>query len=515
MTEEQLLAVHKGSLDELEQSAIDIGEEFIVSKELYILELDKIELLNVLQFEENNNYKHYNLELGCIKYYTLQEINIFDNNNNKSNNNKYKLQSGDIIRRMNRIIYFDINLKISYWKVEILKTMNDSNIENMKGFIATQNSCLYQRIPSKCLRILYIIWNYLTSYSMLISIFTDILLMIEIYSTSDYRFLFLSILFTLIPLSFISFIICIISSSSAKLPKLPILNIPIYLTKSTNSDASSAISLFLSLFMTFPLYIINISYMLEKINNYIDISIYNILQLSASLITLCIAPYFNLIQFISDSYINNGLLLTFSDKIKIYSSICGICIPMTIIEVIHFFPLLFSYYIDKTISLRQLYILLLIFNIPKLIFVFHIIKQIFPENSINHCYDRFGKLLILCCFMILPLILYSIIWLFRDVETLKPQCHKNKTIKIDEFWGKGWCSTNTIYFWNIVLYINMSYILTAIFISWNQHFHFVTQISYPVTISIILVVILSIFITLTLPIFYQKVKMYINHLRDI
>ena len=77
--------------------------------------------------------------------------------------------------------------------------------------------------------------------------------------------------------------------------------------------------------------------MLEKSNNnYMQISIYNILQLSFSLFTMCVSPYFNLIQFISDSYIANGLLLTFNDKIKIYSSICGISIPMTMIEVIHF-----------------------------------------------------------------------------------------------------------------------------------------------------------------------------------
>ena len=113
-----------------------------------------------------------------------------------------------------------------------MKTVNESNIENMKGYISTIN--ISPRESSKCLRILYGIWSYLTSYSMLISLFFDILLMIEIYSTNDYRFLFFSIIFTLFPLCIVSFICIIFRSNSNQssltyfINKLPIINIPIY-----------------------------------------------------------------------------------------------------------------------------------------------------------------------------------------------------------------------------------------------------------------------------------------------
>ena len=70
--QDQLLPIHqKESLDELEQSAIDIGEEFIIGKELNLLEVDNVDLLQVVEFEENINYKHYNSNLGCIKGWLL------------------------------------------------------------------------------------------------------------------------------------------------------------------------------------------------------------------------------------------------------------------------------------------------------------------------------------------------------------------------------------------------------------------------------------------------------------
>lgn len=497
MSEELL---HKESLDELEESAIFIGEEFIVTSDrLYLLRLDQVELLNIVNFEDNKKYRYYNQDLDAVKHYQLQEISI---STSDFDDEIYQLQSGDIIRKMNKIIYFEINSNESVFFIEIVETKNKSNIENMKGFIYTKN--ISPRESSKCLRILYIIWDYLTSYSMLISLFFDILLMIEIYSNNDYRFLIFSIIFTLFPLCLVSFIIMIISNI-----KIPIINIAIYLslsTKNGNNNAAASISLFLSLFMTFPLYVINLSYLLSNIVNYNQISIYNILQLSFSLFTMCLAPYFNLLEFVSDLYLNNGLILSFSDKLSIYSSICGISFPLMALEVIHFFPLLFSYYIDQSISLKQMWILLLIFNVPKLIFVLHQIHNLFPENGINHFWDRFGKLLILFSFLVLPLILYSIIWLFRD---------KNKKLKINinQFFDKGYCSQSTIYFWNIIIYIWITYGLTSFYIAWNQHFAFMSSttngISIPVTVSIISIVILSLFITFTLPYFYYRVKLYI------
>ena len=139
------------------------------------------------------------------------------------------------------------------------------------------------------------------------SIISEILLLINIYSNHHARIFFeLSLIFLLIPLTLCSFALGLISHGS--FPKIgqfkwlmfiPYINIPLALccnaiyTDHISSFSAKMIALFDAIivgFMSFPLYIINLSYLLDTTDSYSDISIYNRLQLAFSVVLFCKAP---------------------------------------------------------------------------------------------------------------------------------------------------------------------------------------------------------------------------------
>jgi len=76
------------------------------------------------------------------------------------------------------------------------------------------------------------------------------------------------------------------------------------------------------------------------------------------------------------------------DKKKMFLSLCAVYIvlfiPILALEVIHFFPVLFEYYIYHGIDYRNVVFYLFCFNVPKLLFVFMRTGNEVDTKSIPH-----------------------------------------------------------------------------------------------------------------------------------
>ena len=138
----------------------------------------------------------------------------------------------------------------------------------------------------------------------------------KVYSKNDYKFLGLSAFFVIFAMGMASIYVCGIGwqlyaneeklKYSQKIHKIllsiPIINVPLMFARPFDIISNSLIGLFLCGFMTFPEYLINISYLLEISNDYRDISFFNILQIITALFVLCIAPFCNVLVVIANRY---------------------------------------------------------------------------------------------------------------------------------------------------------------------------------------------------------------------
>merc|ERR550525_1017600 len=131
--------------------------------------------------------------------------------------------------------------------------------------------------------------------------------------------------------------------------------------------------------MTFPLYIINLSYLLESIAGYEEISVFNYLQLILSVLNFCVNP----IKFVQKATLHDNKDFGIVEWLS--TSLCFM--PLVLIEIIHFFPFCFCYYVDGTLDWDDLVHILLLFNIPKVIFILHvfylILNGIFGVSSVG------------------------------------------------------------------------------------------------------------------------------------
>merc|ERR1712079_384515 len=138
---------------------------------------------------------------------------------------------------------------------------------------------------------------------------------------------------------------------------------------------------FLTAMMTFPLYIINLSFLLEKVDSLSAIPYQNIAQLIFSVINMIWNPIKytkHATSYSKAAVIWFGAAGNCCSKIRIIVSAAFLYAPLVLIEVIHFFPFLFCYYVDHTVGYDDLVNILLIFNIPKLLFLFTFL--------FGHCY---------------------------------------------------------------------------------------------------------------------------------
>merc|ERR1719433_2146318 len=116
--------------------------------------------------------------------------------------------------------------------------------------------------------------------------------------------------------------------------------------------------------MTFPLYIINLSYLLESIAGYEEISVFNYLQLILSVLNFCVNPI-KFVQKVTDYREGD-----FGIEEWLSTSLCFM--PLVLIEIIHFFPFCFCYYVDGVLDWNDLVKILMLFNMPKEIFILHV-----------------------------------------------------------------------------------------------------------------------------------------------
>lgn len=273
------------------------------------------------------------------------------------------------------------------------------------------------------------------------------------------------------------------------------------------------------------MYIINVSYILEVQESYNDISIWQYISFFNTLISLLFTPYLNLLTITQYQQFQYwGFILTTRDKwCLIFLPIILLFSPITLIEIIHFFPILFSYYIDNNINYSQFVTIMILFNLTKVIFTIHMLKLYCQYNLGDPQKDAQFHLLMFIIIIVLsitlPLSPYIFIMLyvyadntnsmsanknFNAYDNNKNNCFKifnsmfccNKRTNLRNrlyFFGELWC-----YYWIIIAYLWISYIGSFIcmlfYINWDLN-----VLSYPVYITLIIVTVCVIFVTFSFP----------------
>merc|ERR1712228_1038620 len=105
--------------------------------------------------------------------------------------------------------------------------------------------------------------------------------------------------------------------------------------------------------ISFPLYILDVSFILETKQLYI----WNMLQLISALFTLSIAPCL----FAWKESEECDEIHTFKQRIKRCTTFSFLMAPIMPIEIIHFFPVLFEYYYYQNIDYKKFQLILLLF----------------------------------------------------------------------------------------------------------------------------------------------------------
>eukprot|EP01084_Bolivina_argentea_P314858 545392_1 len=263
-------------------------------------------------------------KLDCVNNYKFYEITL-DGLDELTN-----IHIGTKMKRIDNGVYFWKNKAFFY--VEIVYCTDESFV-GRKGFLLAQLSNYpdLQRIDKNVIRRrLRQFIHFILSYSMLWTIISDILLMIQIYAKKDIRFFILALVFSVGPLSIVSGLICCCSNEydvsrthwklHSSMYYIPCINIPSYAIIQFADEQwrlqQNAFSLFLTAFMTYPLYLLNLSFMLEKCTTYQDISIYNGLQFMFSLISLISSPFMSMLN-VANEIQKDYLIFSFLDKVRV------------------------------------------------------------------------------------------------------------------------------------------------------------------------------------------------------
>lgn len=208
--------------------------------------------------------------------------------------------------------------------------------------------------------------------------------------------------------------------------------------------------------ISFPLYILNVSFILSKKS----LQIWNILQLISSLITLMISPAlyswsmwrpeqenynWNSCQPELEQYRSNTITLSHRElrierekyqQQHTLSNSKKICLrlkaalkmlfylgPVMSIEIIHFFPLLFEYYYYENITYAQFVDILLLFNLPKLLIIFVVGTdgQFLVSNILGGCIES-GCMCWVIMWILVPIIILPLLpWQLCIVSHDEPQ----------------------------------------------------------------------------------------------
>ena len=225
--------------------------------------------------------------------------------------------------------------------------------------------CLTPMLTNKTLRLLRILYKFFSSYAVVVSFVFDMLLTINIYYVYQIYFFVLSIFFMTIAISLCWMVGCCIMYYNTEnfeplTPRywycFPLLSMVAVLSEYRNQAISHVFSVIISSFVTYPEYILNLSYILDthashdhgNIGNwYNNISMYNLLQLFGSFLALIVSPFTNWVSLVivGNYFEECGLILSIKDRFYIFFKLVIYIMPVFIMEIIHFFPLFFAYFL--------------------------------------------------------------------------------------------------------------------------------------------------------------------------
>ena len=492
----------------------------------------------IFKLENHPKYQYYVPTLKCMKHNVMSMIQTtysFKCTNNHEMDSKVMrlVPNKTKFERIDNGIYFINNdLDKPFWRIQT--TIKEYGTP-ITGYIDCNPDFSYQVFhKNRTIEILFQLVCLVVNYSMLVSLVFDFFLIIEIYLNDDFVFVFYSLFFICFTLLLFSILICIFSKRNETSPifeQMWIVNIPYFFTFGHKNypDGPRLVGLFsvtMTALMNYPLYIINVSYILENCDTYADISLVNILQLISSIITLAITPLLNYLSQVQQSYVkHSGLILTTCDSVNVYSYILLILGPMMTLEIIHFFPILFAYYLNddndsnfNSIEFQHLIIIIGIFNVPKLIFIIHIwnkYQKIRHEKYFFNCLA--DSIVLILLFLILPLMPYTIVMierlkyceylqLFADYNiTDITQC-KFKTICFSIAATDKKQNVVFRYYRNIVIYLWLSFIGSSIVLYYLLNYNIFT-ISI-ISVTIWFTWLICIYLTIFLPLLWYKLLRY-------
>lgn len=364
-------------------------------------------------------------------------------------------------------------------------------------------------------RILLWIWRItssLLSYSLIYSVIAEILLLIEVYSHHDGKFFALSCGFLIIPLLLVSFAMCFGAGNfkgactsgdlfTKCIGSIPVVNIafmnsvyaiglaPNGVQNKWNGPQyqQACLALFdsvLTSLMTFPLYIINLSFLLESVTSYNEISRFSIAQLAFSVLNMAWNPIKYTKHATNARYNKNHY-----SPLGSVMAASFLFAPLVLIEIIHFFPFCFSYYVDHIVAWNDLLNILLIFNVPKIMFILYLF---FLWGICCNCSPSciFQMFMIIAILITVPLIPFVMFFQWDDVSD---------AMNTNFRFGKRHMGMYLV----LICYLWISYGGSCVYVI---HVAGWTVLSPPVQVSILVVIGLTAFITLSFPFAYACTK---------
>ena len=125
----------------------------------------------------------------------------------------------------------------------------------------------------------------------------------------------------------------------------------------------------------------------------------------------------------------------------VFCTFVGLC-PIVLIEIIHFFPFIFAYYIDGTLNYKDLVIVLIIFNVPKGIFIMHFLKKVWFTPDL-YSFERVSWSIFMTLILITVLLIpYLFIIFFKESKESN-----------ESFLQNGCCGSSMKYYWNAVIFV--------------------------------------------------------------
>ena len=315
------------------------------------------------------------------KVFEISEDTKINLENDESFENKWKHDNLDGRKRFCRVNNNLYKYKNEYlWAVKLKLNKSDSDYSTYESRVyflnPSQTNSFLTYNQNKCARTSSIVFSFCTKYVMLPFFFLDIVLISKVYQTLDPTIFVTALCFLCLPHLFVYFTIVGITCVYGLewYYYIPVVNTATYFAFEPLNDwyharVTAYMSLVLAALMTFPLYIINVAYIVknENLTDFNKTVFLNYCGLIGSFFTLCVSPTTNLLTIVTRNYLQNGFILSIKDEIKLYFIMALIGIPVIALEIIRFYPFLVAFYVDNAIDEFEFTFLLIMFNLPLLV----------------------------------------------------------------------------------------------------------------------------------------------------